>query len=178
MYQNVTYPENEEDSRAALNQMRHQESTKKRMGSLGDGELVCEETCERKLDAISKAWKVGVSSFPFFFGRENGRKWQYWSMRTYFRHLDCRRFEFYLVVSGCGSTKLWKRRGTHTYIQKYTHIHASDFSRNVRTNCLTLDLRGKSTPRREWWNPGNPFIHHFRVYLKILETLESCSLRP
>lgn len=55
MYQNVTYPENEEDSRAALNQMRHQESTKKRMGSLGDGELVCEETCERKLDVISKA---------------------------------------------------------------------------------------------------------------------------
>ena len=67
-----------------------------------------------------KSWSLFL---PLFFGRENGRKWQYWSMRTYFRHLDCRRFEFYLVVSGCGSTKLWKRRGTHMYIQKYTHSY-------------------------------------------------------
>lgn len=35
--------------------------------------------------------------------------------------------------------------GEHIRIFRYTRIHTSDFSRNVRTNCLTLDLRGKST---------------------------------
>lgn len=149
----------------------------KKNGKLGRWELVCEETCERKLDVISKAWKVGVSSFPFFLGGKMAENGSIDPLEPILGILIVGDLNFTWLFLDVGQQNCGKG-GEHIRIFRYTHIHTSDFSRSVRTNCLTLDLRGKSTPRREWWNPGNPFLHHFRVYLKILETLESCSLRP